>query len=131
MALISMIYRSRWSLSGEATEQYAAVSGTIPVTLSDDSGFLDDFLMDQDKRQIIYDSVYELKKDVKKLLSDSEYRKSREKLLENSVISEQRFRDELETLISSGNTSISISIYEKELRQFREYYKQNFTKENF
>ena len=39
--------------------------------MSDDSGFLDDFLMDQDKRQIIYDSVDELKKDVKKLLSDS------------------------------------------------------------
>ena len=88
--------------------QYAAVSGTIPVTLSDDSGILDDFLMDQDKRQIIYDSVDELKKDVKKLLSDAEYRKSREKLLENSVISEKRFRDELEALISSGNTSISI-----------------------
>lgn len=30
--------------------------------MSDDSGFLDDFLMDQDKRQIIYDSVDELKK---------------------------------------------------------------------
>lgn len=131
MALISMIYSSRWSLSGEATEQYAAVSGTIPVTLRDESGFIDDRLIDQDKRQIIYDSVDELKKDVKKFLSDSEYRKSREKLLENSVISEQRFGDELEALISSGNTSISISIYEKELRQFREYYKQNFTKENF
>jgi len=69
VALISMIYRSRWSLSREATEQYAAVSGTIPVTLSDDGGFLDGFLMDQDKRQIIYDSVDELKKDIKKLLS--------------------------------------------------------------
>lgn len=44
--------------------------------MSDDSGFLDDFLMDQDKRQIIYDSVDELKKDVKKLLSDSSVTRS-------------------------------------------------------
>ena len=127
----STLYLNTYPLGGGLMTQYAAVSGTIPVTLSDDSGFLDDFLMEQDKRQIIYDSVDELKKDVKKLLSDAEYRKSREKLLENSVISEQRFRDELETLISNGNTSISISIYEKELRQFREYYKQNFPKEKF
>ena len=119
------IYINTYPIMGGLMTQYAAVAGKIPVILKYDDD-CDGTLIDQEKREIVYNSAAELVEDVTKLLSNSEYMEKRQALLKNSVITETEFRDQLEKVLSQKHSDYSYKIHEIDTVKMKKAYYDNF-----
>ena len=84
------LYLNTYPMFGGMMMKYSAHAGKLPITLKHENDS-DGLLLDQASRKIEYETFEELIRDVDKLLSDQEYLKAREKLLQGSTISEERF----------------------------------------
>lgn len=124
------LYLNTYPLLGGLMTQYAAVAGKIPITLthSDDSKGI---LINQDNREIEYDDPNVIVNDVTRLLSDEDYLKSREEKLKGSVISEEKFNEEVASLTDHNSTSYKIDFVSIDTRVVKEEYKNRFKKEDF
>ena len=97
------LYLNTYPMFGGMMMKYSANAGRIPVTLRHENDS-DGLLIDQPSRKIEYDTYEELISDVDRLLSDDEYLKEREALLDGSVISEARFVNNVRTTIEEHHT---------------------------
>lgn len=114
------LYLNTYPMFGGMMMKYAALAGKIPVTLKHEND-ADGLLLDQASRRIEYETYEELTSDVDRLLSEPEYLKEREMLLQGSVISEERFVRNVRSTIENhrtdyehGNEHIDTSRFQKE-----------------
>lgn len=124
----SYLYLSTYPMTGGLMSQYAAVCGCFPVTLkhNDDANGI---LLNEDELGAFFDTKEELIAEVKSLIENPEYKRSKEILLQNSVISEDEFTDELKRIIIHKSSNYKIMNQELNLHDFQETYVQRFNKE--
>lgn len=118
------LYLNTYPMFGGMMMRYCGLAQKIPLTLrhGNDS---DGLLLNQSECKIEYISYEELISDMDKLLMDEEYRKKREALLENSVMTEESFKENIRSLIEKQKTDFEHQYLELSTKEFRkEYYKR-------
>lgn len=95
-----------YPMFGGLMMRYAANAGVVPLTLRHNSD-QDGILIDQDQREIQFNTVDEIVTEAQKLLNDEAYRKHKKDKLRGAVMSEEAFRNSLLRLIDEGETDYS------------------------
>ena len=115
-----ILYLNTYPMFGGMMMKYSANAGKLPITLKHENDS-DGLLLDQESRKIEYRSLEELVTDIDRLLEDEEYLAERENLLKGSVISEERFVNNVRLTIEEhhtdyehGNKKIDTSQFKKE-----------------
>ena len=119
------IYINTYPMIGGLMTQYAAIAGKLPLMLKhndDGSGVL----INQENLGIEYNNKEELLQDLYKLLSDEQYRKDREKKLENSIISEDKFKEELDNIIKNHKSIFEIRNMDIDTSNFLKSYIERY-----
>lgn len=121
----SVFYLNTYPMFGGMMMKYSALAHRLPITLrhGDDS---DGLLINQSSCRIEYDTYEELVCDVDRLLNDDNYLKEREQLLEGSVISEERFVNNLKGVIEEHKTDYEHDYIQINTSKFREEYYHRF-----
>ncbi len=120
-----VLYLNTYPMFGGLMMNYAATAGKIPITLKHNHD-ADGLLFNQSKLKIEYEDMDTLLQDVDKLLENPEYLKEREALLNGSVITEEKFRRELEELIENQSTSYEFEVDYVDTSEFREEFDKRF-----
>ena len=116
-------YLSTYPVCGGLMMQYAAIAKKLPITLKLDN-LVDDLLINQNNLEIMFDTYEDLIKEINKLLKDQSYLKSKETKLENSVISENEFQEQLNFVINTGKTKYKLDYKPVNTEDFRKEYLQ-------
>lgn len=93
----------------------------IPITLRHNADS-DGLLLNQQEARIEYDTYQDLVEDVDKLLSDESYLKEREALLEGTVITEQRFVNNVRGVIEKHQTDYEHEVIEIDTSEFQKNF---------
>ena len=120
-----VIYLNTYPMFGGMMMHYAAEANKIPITLRHEND-ADGLLFGQDKLKIEYDTKEELVEDVNRLLTNQKYLEERESLLQNSVISEDKFAFELDKLLKQHTTSYELDLTDIDTIKFRNEYIERF-----
>ena len=120
------LYLSTYPISGGLMFQYAAKAGKIPVTFRHDM-CNDGFLIGQEELGIEFDSIEETELELKRCLSDKEYREQKERKLKKTLITEEQFTEQLGRLLRSGENSYSVIIKRQETECFRDEYAKRWS----
>lgn len=120
-----VFYLNTYPMFGGMMMKYSAYAGKLPVTLrhGDDSNWL---LYEQDKRKIEYDTYEELITDVDRLLTDEDYLREREALLEGSVVSEEQFIKDMRSAIETHTVTYHHTDYRIDTTMFRKEFYDRF-----
>ena len=102
----SIFYLNTYPMFGGMMMKYSANAGKIPITLKHDNDS-DGLLLNQKDAKIEYETYEELINDIDKLLANESYLKARETLLKNTIITEERFVNNIHSLIEFQNTDYS------------------------
>lgn len=122
------IYINTYPMIGGLMTQYAAIAGKLPLMLKhndDGSGVL----VNQEELGIEYNNKEELLQDLYKLLSDEKYKKDKEKKLENSIITEETFREELNNIIRNHTSIFKIKNIDIDTSDFLKSYIERYSYE--
>lgn len=119
------LYINTYPMFGGMMMKYSALAGKLPITLKHGSDS-DGLLLNQDKCRIEYNSYEELIGDVDLLLENADYLQSREKLLEGSVVTEERFARNVRGVIEDHKTDYSHEFQILDTRKFRQEYYERF-----
>lgn len=121
----SIFYLNTYPVGGGLMIQYAALAGKVPIILKyDESG--SGLLVDQKKLNIELDSIEKIKLEIHRLLTDREYRETRENILKKAVLNSTEFEEELYNLIENHTTKFSISYDETDVKKFKKIYYDKF-----
>lgn len=120
-----VLYINTYPMFGGLMMHYAVAAGKIPITLKHNHD-ADGLLFNQSNIGVEYDTMEELLSDVDKLLSEPIYLAKREDLLADSIISEEKFREELKKLVDIGKTEYDISIEYIDTTEFRKEFDERF-----
>lgn len=119
-----VLYLNTYPMFGGMMMKYCGMAKKIPITLKHGNDS-DGLLLNQRACRIEYTTFEELVSDVDDLLSDEEYRKSREELLIDSVITEERFKKNVRSVIEEHKSDYNHEYLEIDTKPFRdEYYKR-------
>ena len=117
-----IFFLNTFPMFGGLMMRYSALVNKIPLTLKHGSDH-EGILIDQDKRQIEFDTFEELIHEADRLIEDNSYRESKEKLLDGSVLTEQEFEDLMIKIIENKTTGKQIESIEKiDTTEFRAEY---------
>ena len=105
--------------------KYSCLAQKLPLTLKHNNDS-DDLLINQKELQIEYSNFDELIKDIDLLLTDDEYLKNREKKLVGSVITEERFVNNLYTALYYHRTDQEHVFNDYDTSKFRNEYLERF-----
>ena len=105
--------------------KYCGLAKKLPITLKHNNDS-DGLLLHQSKCNIEYDSYDELISDIDRLIDDSKYRESREALLEGSVITEDRFKNNIRGVIENHKTDYEHEFIDLDTSLFRKEYYERF-----
>ena len=120
----SVLYLNTYPMFGGMMMKYSALAHRLPITLKHGSDS-DGLLLHQEECRIEYSNYEDLITDVDRLLDDSNYRSEREKLLEGSVITEERFVNNVRGVIEKNETDYTHAFLKLDTTEFRrEYYKR-------
>lgn len=120
----SVLYLNTYPMFGGMMMKYSALAHRIPITLKHGSDS-DGLLLHQKECQIEYSSYEGLIEDVDRLLEDNDYRHEREALLDGSVITEERFVNNVRGVIEKNETDYTHAFLKLDTTEFRkEYYKR-------
>lgn len=118
------LYLNTYPMFGGMMMKYSALAGKIPVTLKHSSDS-DGLLLNQKQAKIEYECFDSLVNDMDRMLSDEEYLKERESLLEGTVITEDRFVNNVRGVIEEHKTDYEHEIIEIDTSEFqREFYER-------
>ena len=92
-----------YPMFGGLMMRYAANAGKIPLTLKHGND-QDGILKNQSELEIEFNTCEEVIDEANKLLKDQEYKKKKEKLLKNSVITEDVFASNLKMIIEEHHS---------------------------
>lgn len=121
------LYLNTYPMFGGLMMRYAALAKKIPLTLRHENDS-DGLLIDQEKRNIEYDSYDELIADIDKLLSDEKYLLEREKLLEGAVVTEECYVRNIRMMIEEHKTEFTYDeIKPVDTTKFRKEFADRFT----
>lgn len=124
-----VFYLNTYPMFGGMMMKYSALAGKLPITLRHNSDS-DGLLLNQANCRIEYDTYEDLIEDVDYLLKDADYLKKREKLLIGSVITEQRFVNNIRTVIEEHKTDYYHKFFELDTSKFRKEYYERFNYNN-
>lgn len=99
----SFIYMNTYPISGGLMTQYAAAAGVLPLTLYV-SNECEGLLLNQEKTGVFFKSYADLMAEVDRIFTDDDYRRERQKYMENCLITENEFKDTLQQIIRSGRS---------------------------
>ena len=116
-----VFYLNTYPMFGGMMMKYSALAGKLPITLKHSSDS-DGLLLHQKELGIEYDKYEDLIKDVDHLLGDETYLKDREKKLDGSVISEERFTNNLKNALLNHKTDYEHSYEKLDTEKFRLEY---------
>lgn len=120
----SVLYLNTYPMFGGMMMKYSALAHRLPITLKHGSDS-DGLLLHQEECRIEYSNYEDLITDVDRLLDDSNYRAEREKLLDGSVITEERFVNNVRGVIEKNETDYTHAFLKLDTTEFRkEYYKR-------
>ena len=120
----SVLYLNTYPMFGGMMMKYSALAHRLPITLKHGSDS-DGLLLHQKECQIEYSSYEDLISDVDRLLDDNDYRHEREELLDGSVITEERFVNNVRGVIEKNETDYTHTFLKLDTTEFRkEYYKR-------
>lgn len=123
------LYLNTYPMFGGMMMKYSANAGKIPITLKHENDS-DGLLLDQNKRKIEYQSYLELVNDVDRLLNSPNYLTEREKLLQGSVISEERFIKNVQLTIENHCTDYQHSFEYIDTDRFKKEFLERFDMED-
>jgi hypothetical protein len=119
-------YLNTYPMFGGLMMRYAALAKKLPLTLKHDDD-ADGVLFNQKKLGIEFEKYEEFVLEIKKVISDTEYRKKKELEIYDSVINDETFQRNLRLLIESGTTEFE---YEElppiNTERFRKEYLERF-----
>ena len=121
----SVFYLNTYPMFGGMMMKYAAHCGRLPLTLRHENDS-DGLLVDQESREIEYDTAGELMADADRLLADPDYLAAREKKLEGSTISEERFVKNLRGALEEHRTDYDHRYSRMDTARFQEEYLERF-----
>lgn len=117
-----IFYLNTYPMFGGLMMRYAAFANKIPVTLKHNSDH-EGILLDQEERGIEFNNYEEITTEIDRLLSDENYRKTKEQNMMGAVLTEEKFRDNLKSLIKSGKTDFEFTNIEQiDTTEFRAEY---------
>lgn len=119
------LYLNTYPMFGGMMMKYSALAGKIPITLKH-SADSDGLLLNQKQVKIEYNSYEELLNDMDRLLSDGNYLKEREALLEGTVITEERFVNNVRGVIEEHKTDYEHEIVEIDTSEFQKEFYERF-----
>lgn len=119
------LYLNTYPMFGGMMMKYSALAGKIPITLKH-SADSDGLLLNQKQAKIEYNSYKELLNDMDRLLSDGNYLKEREALLEGTVITEERFVNNVRGVIEEHKTDYEHEIVEIDTSEFQKEFYERF-----
>lgn len=119
-------YLSTYPLVGGLMFQYAAKANKVPLTLYHDE-HSKGCLIDEDKLEIWFDSIDELEAEMDRLLTDEPYRRSKESVLSDHVITEDAFAEGVSRLIGQEEMNFPIEWYDIETPRFHKLYLENLS----
>lgn len=119
------LYLNTYPMFGGMMMKYSALAHKLPITLKHGSDS-DGLLLNQEKCCIEYESYEELVADVDLLLNDNKYLDEREKLLDGSVITEERFARNIKGVIEDNKTDYSHEFIVMDTKKFRQEYYERF-----
>lgn len=123
-----VLYINSYPMFGGLMMRYAALAGKIPITLKHDNDS-DGILFNQSELGIEYDNYRDYMNEIYNLLEDDNYRKQKEKLVSDSVMSEEDFFHNLDMLIKSQKTEYSFEKIDRfDTSEFRKEYKKRYSK---
>ena len=106
--------------------QYAAAAGKVPVTLRHDS-ISDGFLLDQESLQIEFETPEQVCREIARLVTEPDYRREKEERLSDAVLNPDTFAHQLQLLMDTGNTELSLDCRLPDTRQLQRLYASNYT----
>lgn len=106
--------------------QYAAVAGTVPLTLKYDDE-ADGYLLGQEQLKVVYCSLEELYKEIDRLLFDQDYVRGKAERLKASVISSHKFSIELDKIMNGLPTGDSIELNPVDTTALQKSYLDRFS----
>ena len=121
----SILYLNTFPMFGGMMMKYCGLAKKLPITLKHNNDS-DGLLLHQSKCNIEYDSYDELISDIDRLIDDSKYRESREALLEGSVITEDRFKNNIRGVIENHKTDYEHEFIDLDTSLFRKEYYERF-----
>ena len=116
-----VFYLNTYPMFGGMMMRYAANARKIPLTLRHNHDS-DGILLNQKETFIEYDKYEDIVNDIDLLLTDNDYLAQREKLLLNSVMTEDRYCRNLKSLINSKKTEFEIEYLPIDTSRFRVEY---------
>lgn len=123
------LYINSYPMFGGLMMRYAALARKVPITLRHGND-ADGILINQSELGIEFDYYQDYILEIYRLLSNDDYRKSKENLVENSVLTESRFASNLKLLIDEHKTELQFDKIQRfDTTEFRLEYKRRFTKE--
>ncbi len=125
----SYFYLSTYPICGGLMFQYAAVAGKLPLTLKYDD-CTEGFLIAQESLDIEFDDIDVLKEKIKKVLQDEKYLEREKNKIFNSVISPQKFEENLKYLLERQKTAFKIELKPIENKNLLQEYANNMTYKN-
>lgn len=120
-----IFYLNTYPMFGGMMMKYCALAKKLPLTLVHNSDS-DGLLLNQKKCDIEYKNYEELIEDIDLLIKDENYLKAREKKLEGSIITEERFKNNIRSLLENHCTDYKHEFIELDTKQFREEYYNRF-----
>lgn len=115
------IYLNTYPMFGGMMMNYAALAGRPPLTLKHDHE-ADGMLFNQDKLNVEFDTPEELLKEADRLLTDPDYRAGREQVMVDSVITWERYVQQLKQLVQTQTTDFHLDAPYADTSRFRKEY---------
>lgn len=120
-----LLYLNTYPMFGGMMMKYCGLAGKLPITLRHNNDS-DGLLLHQAECRIEYESYEDLISDVDRLIDDSDYRKEREKLMTDSVITEERFKNNVKGVIEKHKTDYEHEFIDIDTSTFRKEYYERF-----
>ena len=114
------LFLNTYPICGGLMYQYAALAGTVPVTLKYDDD-ADGYLLNQERLNVTFEKEEELFREIDKLLNDDSYYEKRKKQMCCSVIKEDEFLNNIQSILRNKNT-MKINYLDIDTTKFRNEY---------
>lgn len=120
------LYLSTYPYNGGLMTQYALLAGKIPITLSH-PGIEQELCIRREETFWNYRSEEECLKEIQTLLRNEAYRKEQEAKLSRFLVSELQFEEELQYILSHGQSKRKLSEGDISFQGFQELPLENLT----
>lgn len=119
----SSLYLSTYPIAGGLMTQYAAAAGKVPLSLVYDDCSVGVLLKEDILENIFIKEKEKFREELERLLTDKNHLSEQEKLMENQLMTQECFEENLYRLFEHGSTDFSIVYNEKlDVSKFQKLY---------